>query len=72
MKKIAYITPEMEILELKQSNALLSTSDGTQIPHGGTYKFITNRVVTFFCICTLIVATSLSEKTSESVWLMPL
>ena len=36
MKKIAYITPEMEILELKQSNALLSTGDGTQIPYGGT------------------------------------
>ena len=33
MKKIAYITPEMEILELKQS---MSTSDGTQIPYGGT------------------------------------
>ena len=47
MKKIAYISPEMEIVELKQSNALLSTGDGTQIPYGGTYKFITNRVVTF-------------------------
>lgn len=36
MKKIAYMAPEMEILELELRNNLLSTSDGTQIPYGGT------------------------------------
>ncbi len=28
MKKIAYMTPEMEVVELKMSNTLLAGSDG--------------------------------------------
>ena len=42
MKKIEYMAPEMEVVEIKMENALLTISNGTDPDYGGADGFQNN------------------------------